>query len=87
MTLKLTQEIEQAVHAHQGGPLRVGGDQQSYVVMSDDAYRELTGVADDADLEDSVTALQQAMHDVRAGRTRSARDFLDELGRKYEVPS
>jgi hypothetical protein len=85
--LKLTQELEQAVSARHGGPLRVAGQDRSYVVMSDDMYRELSGVKDDADLDESVAALERAMSDVRAGRTRPATEFLDELSRKYAVPS
>lgn len=85
--LKMTHELEQAVVAQQGGPLRIAGEEQSYVVMSDDRYRELSGVADDADLDASVAALQRAMSDVRAGRTRPASEFLDELSHKYAVPS
>lgn len=84
--LKLTHELEQAIAAQQGGPLRIAGEERSYVVMSDDRFRELNGVADDADMDDSVAALQRAMADVRAGRTRPASDFLDELSRKYAVP-
>ena len=85
--LKMTHELEQAVVAQQGGPLRIAGEERSYVVMSDDRYRELSGVADDADLDASVAALQRAMADVRAGRTRPASEFLDELSHKYAVPS
>ncbi|MBC7820631.1 MAG: hypothetical protein IAG10_27415 [Planctomycetaceae bacterium] len=85
--LKMTRELEQAVVAQQGGPLRIAGEERSYVVMSDDRYRELSGVADDADLDASVAALQRAMADVRAGRTRPASEFLDELSHKYAVPS
>lgn len=85
--LKMTQELENAVSAQHGGPLRIAGEERSYVVMSDDLYRELSGVADDADLDQSVAALQRAMNDVRAGRTRLASEFLDELSRKYAVPS
>ena len=85
--LKLTEELEQAVRAQHGGPLRIAGDERSYVVMSDEMYRELSGVADDADLDESVAALQRAMADVQAGRTRPASEFLDELSRKYAVPS
>ena len=85
--LKMTEELEQAVIAQHGGPLRIAGAERSYVVMSDDLYRELSGVADDSDLDESVAALQQAMIDVRAGRTRPASEFLDELSRKYAVPS
>ena len=59
--LKMTEELEQAVTAQHGGPLRIAGAERSYVVMSDDMYRELSGVADDSDLDESVAALQTAL--------------------------
>ena len=38
------------------------------------------------DFEDSVEAIRRGYEDVKAGRTRPASEFLEELGRKHGFP-
>ncbi|MBW3598000.1 MAG: hypothetical protein KY475_12075 [Planctomycetes bacterium] len=86
MISKLTPEIKEAVANQHGGPLRIEETDGSYVLMSMEVYRELMGVGSDEELHASVQALQAGHKAHQQGRTRSFRDFLDELGRKHEVP-
>jgi hypothetical protein len=81
----LTPETEAAVEAQQGGPLPLAGERSQYVVMRMDVYRELMGVGSDEAFAASVAAIREGMEDVRAGRTRPAREFLEELGRAHET--
>jgi predicted transcriptional regulator len=83
--LPLAPETEAAVEAQQGGPLPLAGQRSEYVVMRMDIYRELMGVGSDEEFAASVAAIREGMEDVRAGRTRPAREFLEELGRTYET--
>ncbi len=83
--LPLSPETEAAVEARQGGPLPLDGQHSQYVVMRMDVYRELMGVGSDEAFDASVAAIREGMEDVRAGRARSAREFLNELGREYEA--
>jgi hypothetical protein len=82
---QLTPEAEAAVEATHGGPVSLLGQNSQYVIMRMDVYRELMGVGSDADFAASVDAIREGLEDVRAGRTRPARDFLEELGRDHEV--
>jgi hypothetical protein len=74
----LTPETEAAVEAQQGGPLPLAGERSQYVVMR-------MGVGSDEAFAASVAAIREGMEDVRAGRTRPAREFLEELGRAHET--
>lgn len=80
----LNPETEAAVEAQHGGPLPLAGQRSEYVVMRMDVYRELMGIGSDEEFAASVAAIREGLEDVRAGRTRPAREFLEELGRKYE---
>lgn len=79
----LTPETEAAVDAQDGGPLPLAGEHSRYVVMRMDVYRELMGVGSDAEFAASVAAIREGLADVRAGRTRSAREFFGLLGRRH----
>jgi hypothetical protein len=81
----LNPETEAAIEALHGGPLPVTGERSEYVVMRMDVYRDLMGVGSDEEFAASVAAIRDGLADVRAGRTRPAREFLEELGRKYEA--
>jgi hypothetical protein len=81
--LYLTPETEAAIEALHGGPLPVAGQRSEYVVMRMNVYRDLMGVGSDEEFAASVAAIREGLADVRAGRTRPAREFFEELGRKY----
>lgn len=81
MTLKLTDELCDAVDSENGGPMEVAGSGKNYVVMTADMYRELIGIGTDDEFHSSVAAVTRGMQEVQAGRTRPLRDVLDGLGR------
>jgi hypothetical protein len=83
--LHLSLETEAAVEATHGGPLSLVGQNSLYVIMRMDVYRELMGVGSDAEFAASVDAIREGLEDVRVGRTRPAREFLEELGRNHEA--
>jgi hypothetical protein len=83
--LQLAPETEAAVEAQHGGPLSCTGQRSQYVVMRMDVYRELMGVGSDEEFAASLAAIHEGLADVRAGRVRPAREFLEELGRTHEV--
>ena len=82
---RLAPETEAAVEAAHGGPLSLVGQNSQYVIMRMDIYRELMGVGSDAEFAASVDAIREGLEDIHAGRTRPARDFLEELGRNHEA--
>ena len=77
-------EVEQAVQRNHGC-IQVRGTQTTYVVMSIEAYREMLGV-DDAELAESLRAVNEGLADVDAGRTRPFRDAFADLGRHDTLP-
>jgi hypothetical protein len=81
----LAPETEAAVEATHGGPLSLVGQNSQYVIMRMDVYRSLMGVGSDAEFAASLDAIREGLEDVRAGRTRTAREFLAELGRSHEA--
>lgn len=83
-TVPLAPETEAVVLAHHGGPVTVPGNQQSYVVMTMQAYRELLGIGTDEEFQASVEACRRGLADVEAGRTQDMDEFFDELERRYE---
>lgn len=86
MTTKLTPELEEVVESQQGCAM-LSGDDQSYVLMRLDVYRQLLGVDTDEEFAASVEAIRRGWEDVQAGRTVPAKDFMQELKRKYGLPS
>ena len=75
MTVRLSTELQQALDDNRGF---VQGS--SYVLMSIDLYRDMMGVGSDAELAVAVKAIEEALADVEAGRTRPYKDVLAELG-------
>lgn len=65
----------------------LSGDDQSYVLMRLDVYRQLLGVESDEEYAASIEAIRRGWEDVQAGRTVPMTDFLQELKRKYGLPS
>ena len=53
--------------------------------MRMDLYRELMGVGCDEEFAANAAAIHEGMDDVRAGRTRPACEFLEELGREWPI--
>lgn len=86
MMTKLSPELEEAVASQQGCAM-LSGDDQSYVLMRLDVYRQLLGVESDEEYAASIEAIRRGWEDVQAGRTVPMNDFLQELKRKYGLPS
>lgn len=80
MKPRLPEELEQAVAQHHG-TLQAEGNDGKYVVMSMQVFREMMGVGSDAEMAESLRAIDEGLADIEAGRTRPFREFLDELGR------
>ena len=53
------------------------------IVQDAEAYQRLLDVAARADAEEGI---RQGLDDVAHGRTRPARDVLDEIRRKHDIP-
>jgi prevent-host-death family protein len=53
------------------------------VVQDAEAYQRLLDLAAMADEEEGI---RQGLEDVKAGRTRPAREVFDEIRRKYDIP-
>lgn len=79
---ELSNDIEQAVEQNHGC-VQVGGQRASYVVMSVEVYRKMTGVGTDEELQASLAAVEQGIADVEAGRTRPMNDFFQELDARH----
>ena len=54
--------------------------------MSMEVYRELMGVGSSEAFDGSVQAVKAGYEAVSQGKTRSFKDFLEELRHKYEIP-
>jgi hypothetical protein len=77
---ELTIQQEEALASNHGfvhGP--------SYVLMSIDVYREIMGVGSDAELAESLAAIDEGMADIHAGRTLSLEEAVRRLNEKYGV--
>ncbi|HUE71979.1 MAG TPA: hypothetical protein VMP01_13920 [Pirellulaceae bacterium] len=84
MNTQLSPAIEQLVADH-NGIVHVAGQYTGYVVMSDQAYREMLGIGTDDELKDSLAAIEQGLADADGGRTRPFREVLNELWRPDEL--
>ena len=77
---ELTSQQQEALQQNHGfvqGP--------SYVLMSIDVYREMMGVGSDAELAESLAAIDEGMADVRAGRTLSLEEAIRQLNEKHGI--
>jgi len=86
MTPRLNDELDQALNQHHGF-LEAEGPSGKVYIISTQVYREMMGVGTDEELAASVAALRRSMDEARQGKTRPLTEALDDLGRKYEVPS
>jgi predicted transcriptional regulator len=74
MAVELTDEQQRVLEESHGF---VRG--QTFVLLSKDAYRRMMGVESDAELAESLKAIERGLADVDAGRTRPYEDVLNEL--------
>lgn len=81
MTIKLTSEQKQALELQKGLV-----HEESFVLMSKEVYWKAMGVESEAELNESLKAIERGLADVEAGRTRPFRDVLAELRSRYAVP-
>jgi hypothetical protein len=84
MIPELSNDIERAVEQNHGC-LQVRGQRSEYVVMSIQAFRELMGVGSDAQLADSMDAVDQGLADVDAGRTQPVEAFFQEFDARHGI--
>jgi len=89
MTVRLPDEVQNAVIAHPGVPLEIIDErtQMAYVVMSMQGFREMMGVGSESEFQKSLAAIREGLADIDAGRTVSADDFFRELDRKHGAPT
>jgi predicted transcriptional regulator len=85
MTPRLPDELDKALDEHHGF-LKAEGRQGKVVVMSMPLFREMMGVGSDEQLAESVTAIEEGLADVAAGRTVPMDQIFRELDEKYGVP-
>jgi prevent-host-death family protein len=70
-----------------GAPVVLTINGKAEVVVQDAAaYRRLVDRAAQAEREETVVALREALKDVEAGRTKPARAALRRLARKHGIP-
>jgi predicted transcriptional regulator len=82
MTPKLTDELNQALEEHNGF-LKAEGRQGKVIVMSMSLFREMMGVGSDEQLAESMTAIEEGLADVAAGRTVPMDQVFRELDEKH----
>jgi hypothetical protein len=82
MTPRLTEEQRQAVDAHEGC-VEVEDSQGKCVLMSIEVFRDVMGVGTDREFQESVAALRRSYDQVQEGRTRPAKDALDDVGKRH----
>jgi predicted transcriptional regulator len=85
MNPELIPALEQLVADH-NGMVRLDGERSSFVVMSDQAYREMLGIGTDEELRESLAAIEQGVADMENGRTRPFIEVLDEIRRGNGSP-
>jgi hypothetical protein len=82
MTPRLTDELRQAVESHDGC-VEVEDASGKCVLMSITVFRELMGVGNDREFQESVAALRQSYEQFQNRQTRSLTDALDDLGKRH----
>ena len=82
MTPKLSNDLQQAVQQNHGFT-EAEADGAKFVVMSMDFYRDMMGVGSDAELQDSLRAIDEGIADVAAGRTKPADQFFAEFDEQH----
>jgi prevent-host-death family protein len=70
-----------------GSPMVLTVNGKAEVVVQDAvAYRRLVERAAQAEREETVTAIRDALEDVEAGRTKPARAAIRRLAKKHGIP-
>lgn len=82
MTLKLSNDLQQAVEQNHGFT-EAEGDGARFVVMSMDFYRDMMGIGSDEELQDSLRAIDEGIADIAAGRTKPAAQFFAEFDERH----
>jgi predicted transcriptional regulator len=82
MSPRLTDELDRALAEHHGF-LLAEGRQGKVVLLSMARFRELMGVGSEADLAESIKAIEEGLADVEAGRTVPLDQVFRELDDKY----
>jgi hypothetical protein len=82
MTPKLTEEQRRAVDAHEGC-VEVEDAEGKCVLMSIEVFRDVMGVGTDGEFQESVIALRRGYEQLQKGQTRTVKDALDDLGKRY----
>jgi hypothetical protein len=84
MTHRITDELARALDEHNGF-LKAEGQQGNVVLLSMARFRELMGVGSDAELAESIQAIQEGLADVDSGRTVPLDHVFRELDDKYGI--
>jgi hypothetical protein len=79
----LPPDIEAAVVQQHGGPIPVSGRQGEHVVMSAAIFRDMMGLGDNEDFENSVADLKISLQQEAAGQTISLAEAERRLAEKY----
>ena len=80
MSIELTEEQQQVLKDQRGfaaGP--------SYVVMSKETYCRMMGIESEDDLAESLAAIDRALADFEAGRSRPLSEFLSDFRSRHEI--
>lgn len=84
MTPRISSELDQAL-TRQNGFVQADGADGKVIVMSLRVYREMLGIGTDAELEESLKAIEEGTADIEAGRTIPMEQVFRELDEKYGV--
>ena len=82
MTPRLTEEQRRAVDTHDGC-VEVEDANGKCLLMSIAVFRDLMGVGNDREFQDSVAALRQSYDQFQKGQTRPLTEALDDLGKRH----
>lgn len=84
MAPRINDELNRALH-EQNGFVQAEGTDGKVIVMSLQVYRETMGVGSDAELTESLKAIDQAMADLKAGRSIPLDEARQRLNTTYGV--
>ena len=89
MTPKLTNELQDAVKQHDGGPVEVEGDELSCVLMSVDVYRSLIGdlPGNDQDYAECVDGIRRGLASIERGEGIPLDNAFDSIRKQHDIPA
>lgn len=82
--MDINENITDALKAHHG-LIETRSEEGKVVVMTMDVYRELLGIGNEEELQESIHAIQTAMKEVEEGKTNSVDEVFASLEQKYGV--